>query len=114
MAARTDFAGKPVLQTGTITIYDREHNIYISRNFSYDGASQTVNYNLTTDSRENVSIRQGKTFKSKAKWDDHVLTVTTAGDIMERERYTLEPDGLWTTACTLVQLWTGQTPIAAA
>jgi len=94
MPSRTEYAGEPAVQSGTVTIYDREHNIYISRNFSYDGENQTVDYKFTTDGRENSSIRQGKTFKSKAKWEDRILSVTTIGDSgEEHERYSLEPDG---------------------
>ena len=94
MSARTDFAGEPVIQTGTVTISDRQHNIYISRDFTYEGTSQTISYNFTTDSRENGSIRQGKSFKTKAKWDDRVLTVTTVGEgVAEHERYSLDLDG---------------------
>jgi len=92
--ARTDFAGEPVIQTGTVTIDDRQHNIYISRDFTYEGTNQTFAYNFTTDGRENANIRQGKAFKTKAKWDDRVLNVTTMGDnVTEHERYSLEPDG---------------------
>jgi len=91
---RTEYAGEPAVQTGTVTINDREHNIYISRNFSYDGQNQTSDYNFTTDGRENSSIHQGKTFKTKAKWDGRVLNVTTISDKgEEHERYSLEPDG---------------------
>jgi len=91
---RTEYAGEPAVQTGTVTINDREHNIYISRSFSYDGQNQTSDYNFTTDGRENSSIRQGKTFKTKAKWDGRILNVTTIGDKgEEHERYSLEPDG---------------------
>ena len=34
----------PEIKTATITITDREHNIYISRNFTFDDSSQTVSY----------------------------------------------------------------------
>jgi hypothetical protein len=85
----------PEIKAATITITDREHNIYISRNFTYDDARQTMSYSFTTDSREEASIRQGKTFKSKAKWDGNVLKVTTIQDnVTEREQYSLRPDGL--------------------
>lgn len=85
----------PEIKTATITIADREHNIYISRNFTFDDSSQTLSYSFTTDSREDVSIRQGKTFKSKVKWDGNLLKVTTIRDnATEREQYSLRPDGL--------------------
>jgi len=91
---KSDFAGQPSLQTGTVTINDREHNITVSRNFNYDGANETFSYSFSTDGRENSTIHQGKAFKSKAKWDDNVLKVTTTqNDVTVVERYSLEPDG---------------------
>ena len=96
---RSEFAGEPVIQTGTVTINNREHNIYISRGFTLDGEKQSVTYNFTTDARENSSIKEGKTFKSKAKWDDDVLKVTTDADgVVSTERYRLNPDGTMTLA----------------
>ena len=92
--ARSDFAGQPAIQTGTVTISDREHNIYIDRSFTYDGANQTTSYNFSTDGRENSTIHNGKTFKSKAKWDGDVLVVHTIQDNESVvERYTMDPDG---------------------
>jgi hypothetical protein len=91
---RSDFAGQPAIQTGTLTINDRQHNITVARNFNYDGANETFEYNFTTDSRENASIHQGKSFKSKAKWDGDVLKVTTTENgVTTVERYSLAPDG---------------------
>src|SRR5260370_39815258 len=91
---KSDFGGQPALQTGTVTINDREHNITVSRNFNYDGANETFSYSFSTDGRENSTIHQGKAFKSKAKWDDNVLKVTTTqNDVTVVERYSLEPDG---------------------
>jgi hypothetical protein len=88
----SDAAG--AIQAGQITIKDREHNIYISRNFTYEGASETVTSNFTTDGREQATIRQGKTFRIKAKWDGDVLKVTTISDqVNEKEQYSLRPDG---------------------
>jgi len=87
--------GVAEIPMATVTINDREHNIHMYRNFTYDGASEPVSYSLTTDSREQVSVRQGKPFKSKANWDGIVLKVTTIGDnLTEREQYSLRPDGL--------------------
>lgn len=92
--ARGEFGGEPVVQTGTVTINDREHNIYISRSYAYDGASQTQTYNFSTDGRENSTVREGKTLKSKAKWEGDTLVVTTDKDGASGvERYNLEPDG---------------------
>jgi hypothetical protein len=91
---RSDFAGEPTIETGTVTINDREHNITISRSFTFDGANQTNSYSFTTDGRENATIRDGKNFKSKAKWDGDILAVNTTQDAATTsERYELAPDG---------------------
>jgi hypothetical protein len=91
---RSNFEGEPVIETGTVTINDREHNITVSRSFTYDGASQTNSYNFTTDGRENSTIHDGKTFKSKAKWDGDALIVrTTQDDQTATEHFNLERDG---------------------
>src|SRR5579864_6465786 len=92
--ARSEFAGEPVIQTGTVTINDREHNIYVSRNFTYEGQNQTVNYSFSTDGKENSSIHEGNAFKSKAKWERDELKVTSTQDnIATTERYSLSGDG---------------------
>jgi hypothetical protein len=91
---RSEFAGEPALQTGTVTINDREHNITVTRNFTYDGANDTFSYSFSTDGRENSTIHQGKSFKSKAKWDGDILKVTTTqNDVTIVERYSMAPDG---------------------
>src|SRR5271156_4962949 len=94
---RSQFAGEPVIQTGTVTIADREHNIYISRNYNFDGESGTVSYQTSTDGRENSSIHEGKAFKTKAKFEGSDLLVTSSQDnIASTERYHLNPDGSMT------------------
>ena len=40
--ARSEFHGEPAIQTGTVTINDREGNIYVQRNFNFDGAKQST------------------------------------------------------------------------
>jgi len=91
---RADFAGQPVTETGSVTINDRENNITVSRNFTYAAANQTNSYQFSTDGRENSSIRNGKTFKSKSKWEGDVLVVTTTQDIDTTvEHFSLEPAG---------------------
>jgi hypothetical protein len=91
---RSDFAGQEALQTGTVTINDREGNITVSRDFTYDGANQTVRYSFSIDGQENSTIKNGKTFKTKAKWDRDVLKVTTTQDgATTVERYSMAPDG---------------------
>jgi hypothetical protein len=90
--ARSEFNGEPAIQTGTVTINDREGNIFVQRNFTFDAPNQSAASSFTTDSRHNATIKQPG-FKSKAKWDGHVLTVTSTrnGDTTT-ERYSL-PDG---------------------
>ncbi len=91
---RSEFGGEPVIQTGTITINDRERNISISRNFTFDGANQTVSYSSSLDGKENASIHEGPGLKTKAKWEGEVLSVTTMQNgITTVERYPLT-DGL--------------------
>ena len=91
---KSDFAGQTVIQTGAVTINDREGNISISRDFTYDGASDTFTYSFSTDGRENSTIRDGKDFKSKAKWEGDTLKVTTTqGGATTLERFSLAPDG---------------------
>jgi hypothetical protein len=90
---RSEFNGEPTIQTGTVTINDREGNIYVSRNFTFGGASQTTSTSFATDAREKVTIRQPG-FKSKAKWDGDVLEVTTTRDgAVTVERYSLRANG---------------------
>jgi hypothetical protein len=91
---RSDFAGGTMIQSASITINDRQHNISISRNFTSEGENTTASYTFDTDARENSTIRQGASFKSKAKWEGDVLKVTTTRDNgVETERYSLQPDG---------------------
>ncbi len=91
---RSTFAGEPAIQTGSVTMNDREHNITVTRSFSYDGANESFEYSFSTDGRENSSIHPGKAFKSKAKWDGDVLPVTTTENgSTTLERFSLSPDG---------------------
>jgi hypothetical protein len=91
---KSDFAGEPVIQSGTVTIFEREGNITVSRNFVYDGPDQTYFYRYMTDGPKNATIHVDKDLKSKVRWDHEVLEVTTthSGAITE-ESYTLEADG---------------------
>jgi hypothetical protein len=91
--ARSEFNGEPVIQFGTVTINDREGNIFVQRNFDFDAPNRSTATSFTTDAREKSSIKEPG-FKSKAKWDGHVLTVTTTRDgEMTMERYSLRDDG---------------------
>jgi hypothetical protein len=92
--AQSDFAGQPVVQTGTVTINDKEGVIIVSRNFVYKGATETFFYRDLTDAENNATIHTGKDIKSKTRWDHHVLKVTTTqSGAVTLESYTLEADG---------------------
>ena len=73
--AKSDFAGQPVVQTGTVTIHDRQGIIIVERSFVYEGAAETFFYSDVTDSEHNATIKTGKDLKSKTSWDHDVLTV---------------------------------------
>jgi hypothetical protein len=97
LPARSDFAGQPVLQSGTVTINEREGNITVSRDFRYEGAIATFFYKDITDSANSATIHSGKDLKSKTKWDHDVLKVfTTQAGVTTVESYSLNPDGTMT------------------
>jgi len=93
--AQSDFASQPVIQTGTVTIYERDGDITVSRNFKYEGASDTFFYRDVTDSENNATIHTGKELKTKTRWDHDVLKVTntTQSGAVTLETYTLAGDG---------------------
>jgi hypothetical protein len=95
VSTRSDFAGQPVIQTGTVTIDERQGNITVSRSFIYQGAAETFFYSDMTDSENNATIHNGKDLKSKTRWDHNVLKVTTtqSGATTTLESYTLAADG---------------------
>jgi len=92
--ASSDFAGQPVVQTGTVTIADREGIIIVERSFAYEGAAKTFFYRDVTDSRHGDTFHEGKDLKSKTDWSHDVLKVTTtnAGAVTV-ESYSLAADG---------------------
>ena len=91
--ARSELHGEPAVETGTVTINDREGNIYVERSFDFEDANRSVNTNFATDARAKASIKQPG-FKSKAKWDHDVLKVTTINDgVTTVERYILQGGG---------------------
>ena len=97
VAAKSDFAGQPMVQTGTVTIHDRQGIIIVERSFVYEGAAETFFYNDVTDSERNATIKTGKDLKSKTTWDHDVLTVkTTRSGAVTLETYTLAADGTMT------------------
>jgi hypothetical protein len=92
--ARSDFAGQSVVQTGTVTIADRDGIIIVSRSFKYEGATETFFYRDVTNAENNATIRTGKDLKSKSRWDHDVLKVTTTvSGAITLEDYSLAPDG---------------------
>jgi len=92
--AKSDFAGQPVLQTGTVTINDRGGIIIVSRSFVYEGSTETFFYSDITDAENNATIHTGKDLKSKTRWDHNVLKVTTTqSGAVTLESYTLAGDG---------------------
>jgi hypothetical protein len=89
----SDFAGQPVIETGTVTINEREGDITVSRDFAYQGADKTYFYRDMVDSENNATIRKNDV-KSKARWDHDVLKVeTTRAGAVTTETYALAPDG---------------------
>jgi hypothetical protein len=93
--AKSDFAGQPVIQSGTVTIDERQGNITVTRNFAYQGATgETYFYRDMTDSENSATIHSGKDLKSKTRWDHDVLKVTTTqSGAVTVESYTLAADG---------------------
>jgi hypothetical protein len=91
---KSDFAGQPVIQTGTVTINGRDDVIIVSRSFAYEGATETFFYKDMTDAENSATIHSGKDLKSKTKWDHEVLTVTTTqSGATTLESYSLAADG---------------------
>jgi hypothetical protein len=95
--AQSDFAGQPAVQTGTVTIEDRDGVIIVSRNFKYDGATETSFYRDVTDAGHGETFHDGKDLKSKTSWDHDVLKVTTTqSHVVTVESYSLAADGSMT------------------
>jgi hypothetical protein len=91
--SRSELNGEPAVETGTVTISDREGNIYVSRNFDFDSANLSTSSTFSTDARAKTSIKEPG-FKSKAKWDRDALKVTTTHEgVTTVERYTLRDEG---------------------
>ena len=94
---QSDFSGQPVMQTGTVTINERQGDITVSRDFKYEGASETFFYRDMTDSENNATIHSGKELKSKAKWDhDALKVITTQSGVVTTETYSLAANGSMT------------------
>ena len=95
--AKSEFAAQPVVQTGTVTIDDRQGVIIVSRSFVYEGATETFFYRDSAGSEHNATIHSGKDLKTKTKWDHDVLKVTTTqSGAVTLESYALAADGTMT------------------
>jgi hypothetical protein len=95
--AKSDFAGQPVVQTGTVTIHDQNGIIIVSRSFVYEGANETFFYRDSTGSENNDTIHTGKDLKTKTRWDHDILKVaTTKSGALTVESYAIAPDGVMT------------------
>jgi hypothetical protein len=91
---KSEFAGQPVMQTGTVTISSVGDVIIVTRSFAYEGASETYFYKDLTDAQNNATIHSGKDLKSKTKWDHDTLKVTTTqSGAVTVESYSLAGDG---------------------
>jgi hypothetical protein len=109
--AKSDFAGQSVVQTGTVTISERQGIIIVTRSFRYEGATETFFYSDVTDAEDNATIKSGKDLKSKSRWDHDVLKVTTTqSGAVTLESYALASDG----SMTVTVVRPGQKPIALA
>jgi len=92
--AKCEFAGQPAVQTGTVTIHERDGIIIVKRNFKYEGATETFFYRDVTDAGNNATIKTGRDLKSKTRWDRDALKVTTTDSgAVTLETYTLTADG---------------------
>jgi hypothetical protein len=91
---KSEFAGQPVMQTGTVTISGEGDVIIVSRSFAYEAGSDTYFYKDTTAAQNNSTIHSGKDLKSKTKWDHDTLKVTTTeSGAATVESYSLAADG---------------------
>jgi len=93
--AKSDFAGQPVVQTGTVRINDREGVVVVTRSFVYEGATETFFYDDSTgNSRNSTTVRTGNNLKTETVWDHDVLKVTTTlSGAVTQESYSLAADG---------------------
>lgn len=97
LPAKSDFAGQPVVETGSVTINDHEGVTVVSRSFVYQGATETFFYNDSTGSEFGGTVHMGKDMKTKTRWDHDVLKVTTTREgAVTLESYSLAPDGSMT------------------
>jgi len=78
-----------------VTINERQGITVVSRSFVYEGATETFFYRDSTgNSRNSTTVHTGKNLKTKTKWDDGVLKVTTTDSgVVTLESYSLAADG---------------------
>jgi len=94
LPAKSDFAGQPVVKTGTVTIHDSDGDIVVSRSFKYEGATESFFYRDSTDGEHGDTFHSGKDLKSKTTWEHNVLVVkTTQSGAVMIESYSLAADG---------------------
>jgi len=111
LPAKSDFGGQSVVQTGTVTISEKQGIIIVTRSFRYEGATETFFYHDITDAEDNATIKTSKDLKSKSRWDHDVLKVTTTqSGAVTLESYALATDG----SMTVTVLRPRQKPITLA
>lgn len=94
---KSEFAGQPVVQTGTVTISGQQGVIVVTRSFVYSGVTEVFFFNDSTGSENNSTVHLGKDLKTKTKWDHDALKVTTTqSGAITLESYTLSADGMLT------------------
>jgi hypothetical protein len=91
---RSEFHGEPIIKTGSVTIADREGNIYVSRKINFDGMNQSTSSTFDTDGPARTSIKEPG-IRSKTEWKGDILQVTTTRDgATTVERYSLSAEGI--------------------
>jgi hypothetical protein len=68
VSASSDFAGQPVVQTGTVTISERQGIIIVARSFKYEGAMETFFYNDVPTPKTTPRLRPAKTSGASPAW----------------------------------------------
>jgi|SRR5579864_2936272 len=92
---RSDFAGQPPIQSGTVTIKDGEDSVVVERRFTYGDAGITYFYRDTIASTHGGTVHAAKDVKSKTKWDHDILRITTTQpNGVTEESYSLTNEGL--------------------
>ncbi len=91
---RSEFAGQPPIQSGTVTIKDGEDSVAIERHFTYGDIGETYFYNDSLSSTHGGTVHAAKDAKTKTRWDHETLHITTTQPSgVTEESYSLMPDG---------------------